>query len=333
MSGSNKLSRSTRGVTATAAEANATLASNSLSAAEIAVLDGVTAGTVTASKAVVVDASKNIATLGTVGAAATTITSASASALAVGLAGATNPSFVVDSSTASQAAGLKVTGAATGGTVAVAAIDSGSNTNITINGKGSGTIGIGSVSTGAVTITPATTVTGALTPTGGVAAAGGFTAKPAGIHTLGTMADVSTYGADTTNVNTEAYVSAILVPCNVSVTGISVFNGSAVAGNIKAYLFASDGTTAIGATASTAQSGTDAYQRMALVGGPIAVKGPATYYIAVTGDTNGGTQKFNLHTLGEGPAWKETGLTYGTLASITPVTTFTTAVGAVASIY
>ena len=63
MSGSNKLSRSTRGVTATAAEANATLASNSLSAAEIAVLDGVTAGTATASKAVVLDASKGIATI------------------------------------------------------------------------------------------------------------------------------------------------------------------------------------------------------------------------------------------------------------------------------
>lgn len=61
MSGSNRLSRSTRGVTATAAEANATLASNSLSAAEIAVLDGVTAGTATASKAVVLDANSQLA--------------------------------------------------------------------------------------------------------------------------------------------------------------------------------------------------------------------------------------------------------------------------------
>lgn len=98
----------------------------------------------------------------------TTVTSASASSLAVGLAGATNPSFKVDSSTASQAAGLSVKGAATGGTVAVAAIDSGSNTNLTINAKGTGTIGIGSVSTGAVTITPATTITGATTHTGAV---------------------------------------------------------------------------------------------------------------------------------------------------------------------
>ena len=91
------------------------------------------------------------------------VTSSSASAFAVGLTGATNPAFTVDSSTASQVAGLKVTGAATLGTVAIAVTDSGANTNLTLNAKGSGTIGIGSVSTGAVTITPATTLSAALT--------------------------------------------------------------------------------------------------------------------------------------------------------------------------
>jgi hypothetical protein len=99
----------------------------------------------------------------TLASTAHTITSASASALAVGLNGATNPAFVVNASTALQAAGLSVTGAVTGGTVAIAAIDSGSNTNITINAKGSGAIGIGNISTGAVTITPATTLSAALT--------------------------------------------------------------------------------------------------------------------------------------------------------------------------
>lgn len=99
---------------------------------------------------------------------AVTIISASATALAVGLAGATNPALTVDASTASQVAGLKVVGAVTGGTVAIVATDSGSAASITINAKGSGTIGIGSVSTGIVTITPATTVTGALTATAGI---------------------------------------------------------------------------------------------------------------------------------------------------------------------
>jgi hypothetical protein len=99
----------------------------------------------------------------TLASGADTITSSSTSALAVGLNGATNPAFVVDASTASQAAGLSIKGAATGGTVALAAIDSGSNTNLSINAKGTGTIAIGSVSTGAVTITPATTLSAALT--------------------------------------------------------------------------------------------------------------------------------------------------------------------------
>lgn len=106
----------------------------------------------------------------------TWVSSANAQAFAVGpnANGLTNPAFNVDASTASMVAGLNVKGAATGGTVALSAIDSGSNTNLSVNAKGSGTIAIGNVSTGAVTITPnvthsgTTTLSGALTY-GGVA--------------------------------------------------------------------------------------------------------------------------------------------------------------------
>ena len=96
---------------------------------------------------------------------ALSVASASATSLAVGLNGATNPAFTVDSSTGSQVAGLKVTGAITGGSVAIVVTDSSANASLTLNAKGSGTIGIGSVSTGAVTITPATTITGVATLT------------------------------------------------------------------------------------------------------------------------------------------------------------------------
>lgn len=78
--------------------------------------------------------------------------SANAQAFAIGPNGVTNPAFNIDASTASLAAGLNVKGAATGGTVAISAIDSGSNTNVSLNGKGGGTVNIGGVSTGAVTI-------------------------------------------------------------------------------------------------------------------------------------------------------------------------------------
>lgn len=152
-------------------------AGTTLTGSEITLIDGITPGTVTASKAVVVDSSKNIATLGTVGSGAITVTSASANSLAVGPNGTTTPILKVDSSTSSAVAGLSLTGAATGGTVALAVTDSGSNANLTVNAKGTGTIGIGSVSTGAVTITPATTVTGVLTATGGVTTVAGLTSK------------------------------------------------------------------------------------------------------------------------------------------------------------
>lgn len=90
------------------------------------------------------------------------VKSASATAFTVGLNGATNPALAIDASTALQVAGLKVTGAVAGGTVAVVVTDSGSDANLAVNAKGLGTIGIGSVSTGQVTITPATRITGKL---------------------------------------------------------------------------------------------------------------------------------------------------------------------------
>ena len=93
-------------------------------------------------------------TFATLAAAGLRITSAGSSAFAVGRqGGSTEPAFSVDASTASQTAGLKVTGAALNGTVAVSVTDTSGNTNLTIDALGTGTIGIGSVSTGVVTIT------------------------------------------------------------------------------------------------------------------------------------------------------------------------------------
>ena len=160
-------------------------AGTDLSSAEIAVLDGVTAGTVTASKAVVVDASKNIGTFGTIGSSDITVTSAGASALAVGRQGATAPAFKVDASASTSATGIEVVSAAAASGVNLRAISSGTNENLTVNAKGSGTIGIAPTSTGAVTITPATTITGVLTNPGGYTSTGGVTiysgtAVPAG---------------------------------------------------------------------------------------------------------------------------------------------------------
>lgn len=137
---------------------------------------------------------------------ATSITSSSATSLAVGLNGATTPAFVVDSSTSSQAAGLKVVGATTTGTVAVVTIG-GASVNLTLNATGTGTIGIGSVSTGAVTITPATTITGVLTATGGVT-------TPAAVVTKSATAVPATAGA----IAAGPLVSGFSTPISIWVT-------------------------------------------------------------------------------------------------------------------
>jgi hypothetical protein len=191
-------------------------AQTDLTAVNLTATAGVTPGTATASKAVILDASKNIATLGTIGAGVitstgdivngvTTITSANAKALAVGLTGATNPAFAVDASTASQVAGLKVVGAAHNGTVALVTTDSSGANNLTINALSTGTIGIGTVSTGAVTIAPATTVTGLLTANGGV--------------TLGTATSLTTAAGTTT-------VAPVIITAGTNLT-------SAIAGAVE----------------------------------------------------------------------------------------------------
>lgn len=76
-----------------------------------------------------------------------TITDATNGALAVGANGATNPVFQIDASTASVATGVKITGAAAAGGVAVAALSSGTNENLTLDAKGTGYVGIAMAST------------------------------------------------------------------------------------------------------------------------------------------------------------------------------------------
>lgn len=73
---------------------------------------------------------------------AITGTSTSATALAIGPNGTTNPSLVVDASTASAATGVKVTAAAASGGVVIAAVSSAGSENLTVNPKGSGTLNL-----------------------------------------------------------------------------------------------------------------------------------------------------------------------------------------------
>ena len=158
----------------------------------------------------------------------------------------------------------------------------------------------------------------------------GQTISPNLIHTGGMPARVSTDGTDQTPVITEVYIAQIYVPANCTVTGVSIFNGSAVSGNVKVGL--ADSTGAVVATsASTAQAGIDSYQRVPFTA-TYAAKGPATYYVLVFVDNT--TARLNAHTFGDFRAAKQTGQVYATgFTTITPPTTFTTALGTIASLY
>lgn len=182
------------------------------------------------------------------------------------------------------------------------------------------TIGAGTPQAGTFTtlksnggITPAGTVSARLAMTGNW--------KPLAI----------TDGGEVVCVATTTYIAEVFVPSNMTVTGVAVVNATAVAGNIQVGLADSTGAPIAAAlSASTAASGTAAYQRVPFAT-PYAAKGPATYYVQLQCNNTG--YKFRTHTVGDFGTQSQTSGTYGTFASFTPAGTFTTAVGPVASFY
>lgn len=158
-------------------------------------------------------------------------------------------------------------------------------------------------------------------------------------HTGGEPAIATTSGTDSTPVITEIYLAEIFVPATVLVTGVALFNGSAVTDGVKVGLFTQAGvlvaTNATGG-AGTVQAGTDAYQRIPFTG-TVSVAGPQTYYVGII--FNGTTSRFNSHTVGNFGGGKLTGHVYATAMETTAITglvmptTFTTALAPIASLY
>lgn len=142
---------------------------------------------------------------------AITGTSNSASALAIGPNGATNPVLQVDGSTGSQATGLKITGAATGAGVAIAAIDSGTNTPLTIDAKGSGTITLGGTSTGNIVLTRAAQASAGLTVSSSFTATGLVTYPALASSALATASNYYAAAASTLVPTSVIYPSEVTV--------------------------------------------------------------------------------------------------------------------------
>lgn len=168
----------------------------------------------------------------------------------------------------------------------------------------------------------------------GQAAAGGFSVSPRTFHAGGRPAVATTDGTNlATNVAGTVYFAEVFVPANCTLTGVAVFNGTAVAGNGKVALYNSAGVR-VAISASTAMSGTTAYQLIPFDAAYAAV-GPATYFIGVTFDTT----THDVRTFAAPGAFATgtlTGTTYATNTTLTPIvptTTFTADVGPIASLY
>jgi len=154
-------------------------------------------------------------------------------------------------------------------------------------------------------------------------------AGPTGFATGSSPAKTTTEGTDTTPVVTETYLVEVFVPINHKSTGFQLLNGSAVAGNVTAILYDSNGAV-IDKSASTAQSGTAALQSFAWAT-PQNLKGPAQYFVGV--QFNNVAARFRTHIIGSFGASKKTGETYGTATTVTAPTTFTTGQGPIGSLY
>jgi hypothetical protein len=148
-------------------------------------------------------------------------------------------------------------------------------------------------------------------------------------HTGDTSPATTTTGTDTTPVVTETYIARVFVPANSLLTGVSLLNGSAVAGNVTAILYDANGNP-VAQSASTAQSGTAAYQAFAFAT-PYQATGPGLYFVGF--QFNNTSARFRTHILGVFTAFKKTGETYGTATAITSPNSFTTGQGPIASTY
>ncbi len=163
----------------------------------------------------------------------------------------------------------------------------------------------------------------------GVAGVSG-TVSPRLVNAGSTSAVLAADGNNSTPVITEVYISEIFVPCNMLVTGVAVFNGSDVTGNIKVGLGSTAGAV-LATSASTAGSGTDAYQLVPFTATYSAL-GPHIYYILTM--YSSGTARYNTFAVGKHGVGVQTGQVYATgFTAFTPPTTFTTVVGNICGLY
>ncbi|GEM_PF-1699816 len=188
----------------------------------------------------------------------------STSALSIGRT-LTNPALQVDTNTASSATGLKVTAAAAGGGAALEVISSGTNENLTLNAKGSGTISIGNTSTGNVLFGSSgqlsITNSGTLSTSGNISTTGSGAITSAGLLTgslgltvSGAAVSLNNSSNFDTNINTGTSTGTVTIGNSAS-TAVRVGN---LTTNGVVYTSGANGTLNVEAQLSVARGGTGA---------------------------------------------------------------------------
>lgn len=147
-------------------------------------------------------------------------------------------------------------------------------------------------------------------------------------HSGGVPPVATTTGTDTTPVTTETYIVEMFVAHTFKATGVAILNGSAAAGNVTVILYDANGQPMI-QSASTAQSGTAAYQKVPF-SATVDLPGPARYFVGL--QCNNTSARFRSHPIGNFIAGKKTSETYGTATAIT-TSTFTADLGPVSDLY
>ncbi len=160
---------------------------------------------------------------GVSGDGAVNTTSTSSTALTVANQG-TGYSFQVDNSTASADTGLKVTSADAGSGLAVAVISSGSNENLTLDAKGSGTISLGATSTGNLILGGAT---GDILLGGGSSSTGCTVTNSSGAFACTAGGSFTTLGL-TGAITGAASYNGLIVTANTGVITTGTWNATAI---------------------------------------------------------------------------------------------------------
>lgn len=149
-------------------------------------------------------------------------TSTSANAIAVGPNGATNPTLKVNASAGSGATGVEIVAAAAASGAVLRAISSGTNEPLLIEAKGSGSIDLGTTSTGAINLKRNTAVTGTFAASGNVAInTDKFTVTAANGNTLiaGTAAITGDVAVNTDKLTVAAASGNTAIAGTLAVTG------------------------------------------------------------------------------------------------------------------